>query len=137
MKNSFVGIHLDFIGFSASVACAIHCVALPFLISVLPFIGLGFLMNHWIEYSVILLSFFLAVFALSHGFWNHHRNSLAIGHCGIRNHLGWTNLWPWCRRASHFSYWSASFDRQKQTCTIHRTFHYSIWSFGSEPRPLY
>ncbi|WP_186758543.1 MerC domain-containing protein [Echinicola salinicaeni] len=78
MKNSFIGAHLDFIGFSTSLACALHCAALPFLISVLPLIGLGFLMNQWIEYIIILLGFFLAVFALSHGFWNHHRNSLPL-----------------------------------------------------------
>ncbi|GAB3655698.1 hypothetical protein GCM10028791_27050 [Echinicola sediminis] len=78
MKNSFLGNHLDFIGFSASVVCAIHCVAIPALITVLPFIGLGFLLNHWIEYTVMLLSLLLAVFALSHGFRNHHHNWLPL-----------------------------------------------------------
>lgn len=73
MKNSFVGIHLDFIGFSASIACAVHCALLPFLISSLPFLGLGFLDHPWIEYSVVFLSFVLAVLALSYGYRRHHK----------------------------------------------------------------
>lgn len=78
MKNTFAGTHLDFIGFSTSIACAIHCALLPFLISALPFLGLGFLDNPWIEYSIILLSLFLAVYALSHGYLRHHRKKLPI-----------------------------------------------------------
>ncbi|WPR76746.1 MerC domain-containing protein [Algoriphagus sp. NG3] len=78
MKNTFVGTHLDFIGFSASIVCAIHCAFLPFLISALPFLSLGFLENPWIEYSIILLSLFLALLALSHGFSKHHKKKLPI-----------------------------------------------------------
>lgn len=78
MKNTFIGVHLDFIGFSTSIACAIHCAFLPFIISALPFFGLGFLENPWIEYSVILLSLFLALFALSHGFLRHHKKMIPI-----------------------------------------------------------
>jgi len=78
MKNTFVGTHLDFIGFSTSILCAIHCAILPFLISALPFLGLGFLENPWIEYSIILTSLFLALFALSHGFLRHHKKILPI-----------------------------------------------------------
>lgn len=72
MKNTFIGAHLDFIGFSASLACAIHCALLPFVISTLPFWGLGFLANPYIEYAVILSSLFLALYALSHGYLRHH-----------------------------------------------------------------
>jgi hypothetical protein len=73
MKNTFVGTHLDFIGFSTSIACAIHCAFLPFLVSTLPFLGLGFLENPWIEYGIILLSLGLALFSLSHGYLRHHK----------------------------------------------------------------
>jgi hypothetical protein len=78
MKNTFVGTHLDFIGFTASVGCAIHCAFLPFLLSTLPFLGLGFLANHWIEKGIILFSLFLALYALSHGYFRHHRKTLPI-----------------------------------------------------------
>ncbi len=78
MKNSFAGAHLDFIGFSTSIACAIHCALLPFMISTLPFLGLGFLDNPWVEYSIILLSLFLALYALAHGYLRHHKKTLPI-----------------------------------------------------------
>ena len=78
MKHTFVGTHLDFIGFATSVGCAIHCAFLPFLISALPFLGLGFLEHPWIEYGIILLSLFLALYALSHGYLRHHRKKLPI-----------------------------------------------------------
>ncbi|MBN7811823.1 MerC domain-containing protein [Algoriphagus sp. H41] len=78
MKTTSIGTHLDWIGISASLACAIHCMALPFLLSALPILGLGFLANPWIEYLVIVLSLFLAAFAISHGFSRHHRKSLPI-----------------------------------------------------------
>ncbi|MBD3629292.1 MerC domain-containing protein [Cyclobacterium sp.] len=78
MKNSFIGIHLDFIGFSASLTCAIHCAFLPFLVSGLPIAGMGFLDQPWIEHSVIILSFILAVFSLSHGYKRHHNNPMPI-----------------------------------------------------------
>jgi hypothetical protein len=78
MKNTFVGTHLDFIGFTASIGCAIQCAFLPFLISALPFLGLGILDNLWIENGIILVSLFLALYALSHGYLRHHRKKLPI-----------------------------------------------------------
>lgn len=78
MKHQFVGVHWDFIGFSASMACAIHCAALPFLLSLAPLAGLQFLNNPWVEYSIILLSFFVASYALVHGYYRHHRKWHAL-----------------------------------------------------------
>ena len=78
MKNKFVGLHLDFIGFSASMLCAIHCAALPFLLTMAPLAGLQFLDNPWIEYTIILLSFFIASNALTHGYRRHHKKLLAL-----------------------------------------------------------
>ncbi len=78
MKTFFIDSRLDFVGFSASLLCAVHCLALPFLISILPFLGLGFLANPRIEYMIIILSFLLAVLAMIHGFKNHHQKLLPI-----------------------------------------------------------
>lgn len=78
MKYSFVGIHWDFIGFSASLACAVHCVVLPFLFTLAPLTGLQFLKNPWIEYAIILFGFFIASYALSHGYRKHHRKPQAL-----------------------------------------------------------
>lgn len=78
MKNQFIALHLDFIGFSASLLCAIHCAALPFLLSMAPLAGLQFLDNHWIEYTIILLSFFIASNALINGYRKHHKKFLPL-----------------------------------------------------------
>lgn len=78
MRNQFIGVHLDFIGFSASMLCAIHCAALPFLLSMAPLAGLQFLDNPWIEYSIILLSLAIASNALVHGYRRHHRRLPAL-----------------------------------------------------------
>ncbi len=78
MKNTFVGTHPDFIGFTAFIGCAIHCAFLPFLISALPFLGLSYLDNLCIENGIILFSLFLALYALTHGYLRHHRKKLPI-----------------------------------------------------------
>ena len=73
MKNQFVGLHMDFLGFSASLLCAIHCAALPLLLSMAPLAGLQFLDNHWVEYGLILFSFLIASNALVHGYRKLHK----------------------------------------------------------------
>lgn len=78
MKNQFVGVHLDFVGFSASLLCAIHCAALPFLLSLAPLTGLQFLDNHWIEYAIIALSFIIATTSLLHGYRKHHNKRVTL-----------------------------------------------------------
>ncbi len=78
MKNQFIGFHLDFVGFSASLLCAIHCAALPFLLTMAPLAGLRFLDNPWIEYAIIILSVFIASRALIHSYLKHHKKLLAL-----------------------------------------------------------
>jgi hypothetical protein len=78
MKIQFVGPHLDFVGFSTSMLCAIHCAILPFLLTLTPLAGLQFLENHWIEYAIIFLSFVIASLALIHGYRKHHRKPMAL-----------------------------------------------------------
>lgn len=78
MRNQFVGLHLDFVGFSASMLCAVHCAALPFAFSLLPMTGLHFLQDPWIEYTIILISFFIASYSLASGYRKHHRRLLSL-----------------------------------------------------------
>ncbi len=52
---------LDNLGIAASVLCLIHCIAMPFILALLPFMGLSFLESeeaHWV------LAFFIIGFAL-------------------------------------------------------------------------
>jgi hypothetical protein len=76
MKSHFIGFHLDFVGFSTSLLCAIHCAALPFLLSLAPLTGLQFLDHPAIETLIIFLSFFIASFALVKGYRRHHQRTL-------------------------------------------------------------
>ncbi len=78
IKSSASRLNLDLIGFTASMLCAIHCAALPFLLTLLPLTGLHFLTNPWVEYAIILLSLFIASYALVHGYRRHHHRKTAL-----------------------------------------------------------
>src|SRR5665213_243589 len=55
---------LDSVGMTASVLCAIHCAIVPLLITSLPLMGLGFLSNPWLEWSMIFFALFIGVCAI-------------------------------------------------------------------------
>ena len=77
MKYNFMSLHIDFLGFSTSLLCAIHCAALPFLISISPLLG-QYLHNHAIENAIIILSFFIASYALVRGYCKHHNPQASV-----------------------------------------------------------
>lgn len=51
---------LEKIGFWLSVACAIHCLAMPVVITLLPFVGSTLLADHETEFYVLSSSWVLA-----------------------------------------------------------------------------
>ncbi|WP_233842383.1 MerC domain-containing protein [Dyella sp. 2HG41-7] len=63
----------DRVGATASFLCAIHCAALPFLLAVLPLLGLSFLGGRAFERCFVLFASSLALFALVNGYRRHHR----------------------------------------------------------------
>lgn len=63
----------DRVGATASFLCAIHCAALPFVLAVLPFIGLGFLADHAFERGFVMFASALALVSLISGYRHHHR----------------------------------------------------------------
>lgn len=65
---------LDKTGVTVSWLCAIHCLAMPFVISFLPLIGLGFLVHEEIEYIFVGLSVMVAAISLLPGFFRLHGN---------------------------------------------------------------
>lgn len=65
---------LDRVGACASTACAVHCLLLPFLITALPFVGLGVLASSTFELSMIGFAITLATLSFCwgsrlHGEW--------------------------------------------------------------------
>lgn len=78
MKNRFFSLNLDFLGFSASFLCAIHCAILPILLTFGSLGSLEFLDSAIFENSMIALSIFFASTALITSYIKHHRNFLPL-----------------------------------------------------------
>lgn len=71
-------INLDVLGFSASAICAVHCLAMPFVITLLPVIRLSFLAHPAFEATLIVSGLIIGALSLSHGYLKHHHNLLPI-----------------------------------------------------------
>lgn len=63
---------LDMIGLSASTICAIHCALMPFVIVMLPLIGLEFVSSVFFEITLIAVSVIIGSITLKDGFFKHH-----------------------------------------------------------------
>lgn len=61
----------DRVGATASFLCAIHCAVLPFVLVLLPFVGLQFLADHRFERGFVLFACALALLALVRGYRRH------------------------------------------------------------------
>lgn len=78
MKDKFTSLNIDFIGFCASALCTLHCALTPVLLAALPLAGLQFLSNPIIELTLIIISVFIASYALLRGFIKFHKNPLPL-----------------------------------------------------------
>lgn len=81
--NEKIGKWLDVFGATASWACAVHCLALPLLITVLPLAGLSFLLSETSEIIFTVFSAAVAVMSFLPAYFNRHRKLraafLAVG----------------------------------------------------------
>ncbi len=69
---------------TASLICAVHCAAMPLIITLLPLIGLSFLANEWVEWTLIGISAVLGVSSLCLGYRQHRsRRALAMLSVGL------------------------------------------------------
>ena len=69
---------LDKAGAGMSAACAIHCILMPFVIGILPVLGLGFLADHEVEIAFVSFSILLALTSLVWGFRTHGKGHLFV-----------------------------------------------------------
>ncbi len=98
MTRPTINLNLDVIGMATSLLCAVHCALIPTLLSFSSLAGIRFLDNVWLESTIILLSFFIASYALVHGFLKYHKSLWAllivcIGFSGIGlGHLTQTGI---------------------------------------------
>ena len=92
----------DRLGAAASLLCAVHCAALPFVLALLPALGLGFLANHGFERGFIAFASVLALTMAVLGY-RRHRTARAFALLvpglallwvgGFAIDLGSTTLW--------------------------------------------
>jgi MerC mercury resistance protein len=64
---------IDLVGACVSLVCAVHCLTVPFLATVLPLAGLGVLLGGSLEILFIVASVVLATCSLCWGFRRHRR----------------------------------------------------------------
>jgi hypothetical protein len=65
---------LDRAGMTASIACAVHCAALPLVLMALPALGLAWLDSAWVDWTMVLIAAVIAIRA--------HRGGIALhGKC--------------------------------------------------------
>jgi len=74
----------DWVGMIASVGCAIHCAAMPFVIAYLPAMGLSFLADEAFHKWMAIACFAIALTAFVPGFRKHRRlTPVIIGSFGL------------------------------------------------------
>ncbi len=98
MKSQFLSFNLDLWGFVASMLCALHCTALPIMLTVSSLGVLSFLDNIWVEIIMIGIALVVATTSLLNGFWRHHHRSRAMvlasmGFMMIGLGLVWEGIW--------------------------------------------
>lgn len=71
----------DWVGMAASIGCAIHCAAMPFVIAYLPALGLSFLADEAFHKWMALACFVIAVTAFIPGFRKHGRLTPVVVGC--------------------------------------------------------
>lgn len=64
---------LDQAGMLASSLCALHCLAMPVIVGMLPLLGLTFLADEQTEWTLIAVAFLLGLSSLLPGYVRRHR----------------------------------------------------------------
>jgi len=67
------GTTLDKAGATASLLCAIHCVAVPVAIALIPALGVAWLDNPWVDRGFLLAALLFALLAHPKGYGKHGR----------------------------------------------------------------
>lgn len=69
---------IDRAGTCASSLCAVHCCAMPFLIGILPVLGVGFLATSWFEWFMIAVAGLLGGYGAVSGFRTHQKSTAVL-----------------------------------------------------------
>lgn len=66
-----------------SLACAIHCAAMPMIISVLPLIGMQFLASHLLEGLMLAFGVGFGAYGVLRAYWTQHHDLRPVAALGI------------------------------------------------------
>lgn len=72
-------VSMDALGIAASTLCLIHCLAMPFVISLLPVLGWQFLEGRTAHYFLASFVFAFALSAIVPGYLQHRRMDILCG----------------------------------------------------------
>ncbi len=79
MRERFINLtNKDFLGFMASMICAVHCAVVPVLLTLGTLGSLAWLEHPLVEMTFILISLVLAAWSLVTGYFRHHGNLTAL-----------------------------------------------------------
>ncbi len=78
MKGNLSHSTVDNIGACLSFACAVHCMAAPLLLTVLPLTGLGFILAESTELVMVASAGGIAVGSLAWGFRSHRKRRVFL-----------------------------------------------------------
>jgi hypothetical protein len=78
VKTAKYSSRLDNAGMTASILCAIHCATVPLLITVLPLVGLGFLANPLVEWSMIIFAVLVGFYAIGSSYLRVHHKIMPV-----------------------------------------------------------
>lgn len=67
--------HMDRVGMATSTLCAIHCAVLPFVIGLLPLIGLSFVANSLFEWGMVGFAAIVGTISLFRGHKVHRKHT--------------------------------------------------------------
>jgi hypothetical protein len=65
---------VDRVGATASFLCAVHCAVLPFVLALLPALGLSFLADHGFERGFVAFASVLACWSIGSSYRRHRRS---------------------------------------------------------------
>lgn len=68
----------DVMGIGLSVLCAIHCLSVPFLMGVLPLVGLDFVADHEFEWVMMSIIFVVAGVSYFNGYRRHGKKAIFV-----------------------------------------------------------
>lgn len=69
---------LDRVGLIASSACAVHCMLMPFVVGLLPLLGLGALANERTEWLLVIAALCVGLVSLLPSYFRQHRRVRAL-----------------------------------------------------------